>query len=160
MWTVGRIVTVLLFAPIALPVYLHAAASQSSSCDGHLREESPKFRLARQIRNESMQSVILFVSITPRDITQDKLLTLSCSLGKTYARNQSFVLWLFDSYKAAKRFNPQGEGNDSATELAFRSFYSFSREENEQSFSWLPDPGNYASTVKIKLGPPPPLPSP
>jgi hypothetical protein len=159
MSTLGRIVMALLVAPIVLSGTLHAS-DESSPCDRYSREKLPKFHLARQIRNESLHSIVLFISVATRDITQDRLLTLSCSLGKTYAKNETLVVWILDDRKAAKRYNPQGEGNDSATSLAYRASYSFSREKNDQSFGWLPDRGNYSSAVEIKLGPPPPIPHP
>jgi hypothetical protein len=132
MWRVGKIVPILLFAPITLLGCLHAAASESAPCDGYLREKAPKFRLVRQIQNESMRFEVLFISVAPGDITQGKLLTLSCSLARTYAMKQTLVVWMLDNYGAAKRFNPQGEGNNSAIVSALRASYSFSRERNDQ----------------------------
>jgi len=135
------------------------AAAEPTSCNNYLREKAPKFRLARLNQNENMQSATLFISVSPIDITQDKLLILSCSLGRTYAKKQILVVWILDDYKAAKRYNPQGEGNDFATITALRASYGFSREENDQSLTWWPDRRNhYGSTVEVKLGPPPPCP--
>lgn len=156
----GGTIAVLLVAPMVLTGSLHATDLRSNSCDSYLRETPPKFRIAQQDRNESRRAVILQISLAPRDITQDKLLTLNCSLGRTYAKNQALVVWMFDDYRAAKRYNPQGEGNDNKTALAFRAIYGFIREDNDQSLTWWPIRGNDESTVKIKLGSPPPVPSP
>jgi hypothetical protein len=156
----GGTIAVLLVAPMVLTGSLHATDLRSNSCDSYLRETPPKFRIAQQDRNESRRAVILQISLAPRDITQDKLLTLSCSLGRTYAKNQTLNVLILDSYRAAKRFNFQGEGNDNKTALSFRAIYGFSREDDDQSLTWWPIRGNDESTVKIKLGSPPPVPSP
>jgi hypothetical protein len=100
--------------------------------------------------------LVLNVSVAPPDVAEDKLLSLACKLGKDYASQQVLVVWILDNYAAAKRFNPQGEGNDTATSLAFRGSYYFSREKNDQSLGWLPDPHEHSSKIEIKLGPPPP----
>jgi hypothetical protein len=155
----GRMMAFLLVGLITLPACLHATEPGSTSCDTYLREKSPKFRVARKIQSEDKQSVTIFVSVDPTDISRDKLLTVVCGLGRTYARSQTLVVWVLDDYRAATRFNPQGEGNDSATTIAFRASYYFSREKNEQSFGWLPDVHNHSNKVEVDLGPPP-VPSP
>lgn len=162
-----KIMSRLSIAPVAFLIVsivlcgsLHAGEVRSESCSAYSGAKPPKFRLARQVRNEKMRSLVLYISVDPRDITQDKLVNLGCSLGRTYANNQVLIVWILDNYKAAKRFNVQGEGNDSATRLACRASYSFDREENDQSLTWSSDRGNYATTVNVKLGPPPPVASP
>jgi hypothetical protein len=148
----------LLVVPMVYTGSLRANELKLMSCDDYSKQKVPKFRIARRFRNDVMHSVTLFISVAPRDISQDTLLTLGCSLGKTYSRNQTLFIWILDDFGAAKRFNPQGEGNDSATNLAFRASYSFSRERNEQSLSWLPNRGSYGGAVEISLGSPPPIP--
>lgn len=160
MRTVLKRMSVLLLIFVELSRVLHAGERRADSCNNYAREIPPKFRLAREIPNQAKQALILFVSVDPRDIAQDKLLSLTCSLGITYAKNQTLVVWILDNYHAAKYYNPQGEGNDRATNLAFRASYGFSRGDNSQSLRWLPDPHDDASAVDIELGPPPPLPSP
>jgi hypothetical protein len=154
------IMAVLLVAFIVLPGGLHAVDFRSDSCDSYSKEKPPKFRLARQHRNESRQALILHISVAPRDVTQDRLLTLGCSLGRNYANNQALVVLIFDNHRAARRYNPQGEGNDEKMELAYRASYGFDRDDKRQSLDWRPTRDNHESNVEIKLGPPPPVPSP
>lgn len=157
MWTAGRLVPILLVAPIALFGCLRATASEPASCDNYLREKAPKFHLARQ--NQDNEFAILYISVASREITEEKLLTLSCSLGKTYARKQILVVWIFDNLRAAKHYNPQGEGNDAAMISALRASYGFGRKENDHSLTWWPDRRNRDKTVDVKLAPlPMPLP--
>jgi hypothetical protein len=65
------------------------------------------------------------------------------------------VIWIFDNSRAAKRYNPQGEGNDTPTALAMRGSYSFSREENDQALTWWPNPQDRCRYAKVTLGAPP-----
>jgi len=151
---------VLLVAFMVLPGGLRAADLRSDSCDSYSRQTPPKFRIARHDQNESLQIVSLFISVAPRDIAQDKLLSLGCSLGRTYAHNQALVVLIFDNYRAARRYNPQGEGNDEKMELAYRASYGFDRDDKRQSLDWRPVRDNHESRVEINLGSPPPVPSP
>jgi hypothetical protein len=136
-----------------------ATDAKLSSCAVHSTEKPPQFRVAKKNQNDRWQSVELFISVDPRDDTQDRLLTLGCHLGEIHAKAQILIVWILNDYSAAKHFNPQGEGNDSATSAAFSGSYYFDRNKNTQTLTWLSEPGNHASTVKIDLGPPPPVPS-
>jgi hypothetical protein len=137
----------------------HATDAKSGSCAAYSTEKPPQFRVAKKNRNDGWQSVELFISVAPRDDTQDRLLTLGCHIGEIYAKAQILTVWILNDYRAAKHFNPQGEGNDRVTNSAFSGSYYFNRNTNDQSLTWLSEPGSHASTVKIELGPPPPVPS-
>jgi hypothetical protein len=140
--------------------YLCAGQSppRSDSCDRALKKTSPKFRIARRSQNAARHALVLWVSVAPHDVAEDKLLSLGCKLGSDYANEQVLVVWIFDTDAAAKRFNPQGEGNDAATSLALRGSYYFSRENKDQSLGWFPDPRDHSRHIEIKLGPPSPNP--
>ena len=150
----------LLVIPIVLAMSSHATEAESASCESYITKTPPKFRVADHIRNESKHSTILFVSVSPHERTLDKLLTLGCSLGRAYAHDQIFTVFIFDDFRTAKRYNPQGEGNDSKMARSFLASYGFSREDDYQTFTWFREPGNNSSVVEIDLGSPPPSSSP
>jgi len=128
----------------------------SDSCDAHLSDKIPKFRIARDFENAAARGRVIRLSIALKDVTQDELVSLVCKIGRDYANEQVLVIWGLDNHHAAKRFNPQGKGNDMPTDLAMRASYSFSREENDQTLTWWPGPQDRSRFVKIALGAPPP----
>ena len=150
----------LLVIPIVLATSSHATEAKSASCESYRARTPPKFRVADHIRNENKRSTILFISVSPHEQTLDELLTLGCSLGRDYAHNQIFTVFIFDDFRTAKRYNPQGEGNDSKMARSFLASYGFSREDDYQTLTWFREPGNNSSLVEINLGPTPPMPSP
>jgi hypothetical protein len=152
---IGQAVAVLMVGLTSVFGWADAPQVVSDSCDAHLTEAPPKFRVGRHHYNEDRQSMVLNVSIAHKEVTQAKLLSLSCNLGRHYSSLKALVVWILDDYRAAKRFSRQGEGNDAATVLAFRGSYYFSRETNEQSLGWFPDPQDHTHKIEIKLGLPP-----
>jgi hypothetical protein len=114
----------------------------------------PKFRVVRKRRPFSKPGLELFVRISPSEVDRDKLIALSCHLGREYAREEMLNVWILDSERAAKRYNPQGEGNDEATASSFRAFYGFHHESasGSQSLEWKPDPNNRNRLIHIDLG--------
>ena len=147
-----------IFAVALLAVGVRMSAPQASvisdSCDAHSNSRIPRFRIARNFENATARGRIIKLSIAPEEVTQDKLISLVCKLGRDYANEQVLVIWILNNSRAAQRFNPQGEGNDTPADLAMRASYSFSREENDQALTWWPDPRERSRYVKVKLGAP------
>ena len=137
---------------------------ESDTCETYLKQKPPKYRLARQFHTQTNygSALHIFVSIDQKDVTRDKLLALSCKLGIDHANEENFFVFILDTHRAAKRFNPQGEGNDRQTNLADRAFYAFSRERGDaygQSLTWKPDRYDPDRWVNIELGRPPERPA-
>ena len=126
-------------------------------CERYLKHEVPRFRVARKHRTEIKPGLVLFVSIAPSDVERDKLVALACKLGRDYANEEALYVWILDSYKAARRYSPQGEGNDRTTNLSFRASYGFFCDSGkcEHSLDWWPDPLDRSRWVHIDLGEPP-----
>ena len=127
----------------------------SDSCAVHLNSRIPRFRIARNFENAAARGRVIKLSIAPKDVTQDQLISLVCKLARDYANEQVLVVWILDNHQAARRYNPQGEGNDTPTDLAMRASYSFSREGNDQDLTWWPEPQDRSRYVKLALGEPP-----
>ena len=96
------------------------------------------------------------VGISPRDATLEKVAALACLLGKQNAPERVLVVWIFDDFRAAKRFRPQGEGVSESTKHALRASYNFDRDKESQELTWTPDPKNPVNSTKLNLGVPPP----
>jgi len=144
--------------PQAPPQPSKASEPKSDSCDAHLSEKPPKFRVARLFRNDSIGGTSLYISVSPADISQDKLMALGCSLGKAYAKDRGFTAWIFDSYRTARHYDPIGESKYAWTRSALRASYGFDRDKNNQGFGWQPDPKDRSSWIEFDLGPLPPAP--
>lgn len=130
----------------------------ADSCDAHLDDKVPQFRVASKFTNNRAQAVVIRVSIASVDVTQDKLIGLVCKLARDHVNERLLGVWILDDYRAAKRYNPQGEGNDEATDRSMRASYTFARSDNSQSLTWWPDPRYRSKAITVKLGAPPPLP--
>lgn len=133
---------------------------ESDTCEAYLKREAPKYRIARQFHTHTNyeSALFVFVSVNRSDVTRDKLLALSCKLGLDRANERDFFVYILDTPRAAKRFNPQGEGNDRQTNLADRGFYAFVRDSGNaygQSLTWKPDRDDPDRWINIELGPPP-----
>jgi len=133
---------------------------ESDTCETYLKQKPPKYRLARQFYTHTNYGSALhtFVSIDQKDVTRNKLFALSCKLGVDHANEEDFFVYILDTPRAARRFNPQGEGNDRQTNLADRGFYAFVRDRGNaygQSLTWKPDRDDPDRWVNIELGPPP-----
>ncbi len=126
--------------------------TETVSCRAYSSMATPRFRIAKKYRADLKPGLSLFVSISPSDYAHDKLLALVCKLAKVYANEPAFFLRVFDSYSGAKRFNPQGEGNDDNAVKSFLAWYAFNGETEEQSFAWRPDPADMERWVTINLG--------
>lgn len=134
---------------------------EQANCETYSRNKVPKYRVAKTIPL-AVPGLDLYVSVAPPDFERDKLLTLSCTLGKLYADKDMLFVWIFDNRHAARQFDAQGEGNDRRTNLSRRARYSFSRVQNHvlgQSLDLWLDPVDHPRPIHIDLGPPPPRPS-
>lgn len=102
----------------------------------------------------------MFVSVDPKKVSRNNLLALSCKLGADHANEEKFFVFILDTHRAARRFNPQGEGNDRKTNLAYRGSYGFWRDNANagQSLGWKPDRFDPDRWIEIDLGAPPPQP--
>ena len=136
--------------------------SEKDTCEKYPRDAAPKFKVVRRTRKLAASSLVLFVSAAPRDATRDRLVALSCALGRKYSSEERLFAWILATERAAKRFHPQGEGNDRQTNLAYLGLYGFSREPGDaygQSLDWKPNPLQPEHLVHIDLGPPPERPA-
>lgn len=155
-----RIAGVLLFLfalTFAFPV-LGQTAIEQATCEHFSSAMVPTFKIVRSTRKTTRSSLVLFVSVAPADMTRDHIVALSCRLGKRYSSEQNLFVWIFDSRRAAMRFNPQGEGNDRQTNLAYRALYGFSRQPGAkygQTIDWRPNAQEVSRWVHIDLGLPP-----
>lgn len=154
------LIVVLLWTQVCMvaPLLKAQTSSETDTCQKYLPSIIPKFKIVRETRKMTKSSLVLFVSVLPSDATRNRLIAVSCQLGKKYASEQNLFVWILDSERAAKKFNPQGEGNDTETNLAYLGLYGFSREPGKahgQSLEWKPDPLNFKRLVHIDLGPPP-----
>jgi hypothetical protein len=100
--------------------------------------------------------MVMNISISPRDATLDKVAALACLLGKHNAKERVLVVWIFDDFRAAKRFRPDGEGVSENTKHALRASYNLDRDKELQELTWTPDPKNPVNSMKVDLGIPPP----
>jgi hypothetical protein len=130
---------------------------ETERCEVYAKQTVPKFHLAKKYRTHPKPGLVLFVSIAPSDVHQEKLLALVCKLGRDHAVEEALWVFVLDSYRAAKRFNPQGEGNDRQTALSYRAGYWFWREtgKDAHSLDWWPDPYDRSRSIHIDLGNPP-----
>jgi hypothetical protein len=131
--------------------------TEKDTCEHYLQAKAPKFTIVRKQRTNLKEGALfLYISIAPPDATRDNMLAVACSIGKNHADEKALFVYIFDNLHAAKRYNPQGEGNDKATISSYLGMYGFSRED-ANSFQGLdlPDPGNSRRLTHIDLGPPP-----
>lgn len=134
---------------------------EKDSCERLRSQPVPKFRIARKEKLGLKPGLVLYVSISPSDRDRDKLIAVSCQLGRQYATEDRLFVWILDSNRAAKRYNPQGDGNDRATNSSYIGVYSFLRDDaaGNQTLDWRSDPRNRDRLDHIDLGPPPDKPS-
>jgi hypothetical protein len=154
LFTSSLIAASAVFALRTTPAFKAQVLTEKESCESYLSHEIPRFKLIRKSRPYSKPGLQLFVSISPSNVDRDKLIAMSCRLGKQYAHEHALSVWILDSDRAAKRYNPQGEGNDRVTASSFRALYGFDRENGtgSQSLEWRPDPDNKARLIHIDLG--------
>jgi hypothetical protein len=115
-----------------------------------------KYRVAKQYRTDVRSGLVLFVSTDPVNLQPDKVLALVCALARLHAAEEFLSVYVLDDYRAAKKYNPNGEGNDRRTDLAFRGQYGFTRYPANglwQEFDWRADPDG--PFVHVDLGAPP-----
>jgi hypothetical protein len=92
--------------------------------------------------------------ISPSDATKENLLALSYHIGRTHSIEQSLFVWIFDTTRAAKRYNTTAEGNDSGTNASLLGMYGFVRNEPKlHALTWFSNPTNHYDKVEIQLGP-------
>jgi hypothetical protein len=119
------------------PARSAAQSVERDDCNRYLSDKTPDFRIAKRYRTDLKPGIVLQLSLAPSDATRDKLLTLACKLGRKYADNQDVYIWFMDSYRAAKLYNPQGEGNDSEAARSRRGYYALLKDTKEESLAWL-----------------------
>jgi hypothetical protein len=158
---VGRRLLGLALATVlsAIPHALMSAQNvreEKDDCLKYQKTQVPLYRVARESRTDS--ALTLFISIAPAQTDRDSLLALSCQLGRDHVAQDALFVWILDNYRAAKRYNPQGEGNDRSTASSFVGLYGFSRQPGGtygQTLEWQPNRADRGSLVHIDLGPPP-----
>jgi hypothetical protein len=143
--------------PTLTPLARAQTLEVKDSCERFRSQPVPKFRIARKNKLGLKPGLVLYVSISPSDRDRDKLIAVSSQLGRKYATEESLFVWILDSNRAAKRYNPQGEGNDRATNSAYVGLYAFVRDDGagNQSLDWRSDPSNRGRLAHIDLGLPP-----
>jgi hypothetical protein len=125
-------------------------------CLKYQKRQVPRYRVARESRTNTTQT--LFISIAPAQTDRDSLVALSCQLGRDHIAQDALFVWILDNYRAAKRYNPQGEGNDRSTASSFVGLYGLSRQLGRtygQTLEWRPNRAERGRLVHIDLGPPP-----
>lgn len=127
---------------------------EKDTCDSFLKQEVPAFRIAKRYRTDLKLGIVLQISVAPSDIERDKLLALACKLGRKYGDKKSVYVWVCDSFQAAKRYNPQSEGNDSETMHSCRARYGLIVGTREESLDWRPDRNNPGRWIHIDLSRP------
>jgi hypothetical protein len=133
------------------------AITEKDTCQQYLQAKAPKFTIVRKQRTNLKEGALfLYVSIARPDAIRDNMLAVACAIGKNHADEKALFVYIFDNSHAAKRYNPQGEGNDKAAISSYLGMYGFSRED-ANSFQGLdlPGPGNPRRLTHIDLGPPP-----
>jgi hypothetical protein len=132
-------------------------SNESATCDSYLNQGVPKFHVERKFRTDLRPGLVLFVSVAPSDIHRERLLILSCPLGRKHAAESALYVWIFDSRAGGQRYNSGGEGNDEETTRSRRGLYGFSREggKGNQSLDWWPDRSAQDRLVHVDLGEPP-----
>lgn len=131
---------------------------ERADCSAYVGRKIPTFRVAKKSRTDKGRALVLSISLAPSDVDREKLIALACKLGRDHAAEEGLFVWILDSYRAAKRYSPQGEGNDRQTELAYRGSCGFTRDPQAgygQTLAWWPDPYDRNRFVHIDLGPPP-----
>jgi hypothetical protein len=148
-------------AALALSIGTSVAAPQTiterDSCERHSSQPVPKFEVVRKRRMGLGPGLEIYVSSPQVEGSRDKLVELCCQLARNYAKEDALFAWILTNRRAAKRYNPQGEGNDQATASSFVAPCGFSREsgKGDNSVEWKPDPTHPEQLVHIDLGLPP-----
>lgn len=139
---------------LMLPSQSSQEIRSKETCQSDQKHAAPRYRVAKKYRTDLKPGLVMFVSVAPSEIDRDKLIALACELGRKYLNEDRLSVWILDSYRAARRFHPQGEGNDRQTNLSRRALFGFSREngDGEQSLEWWPDPIDRNRRVHIDLG--------
>jgi hypothetical protein len=113
---------------------LHAA-SLSEDCASFAGKPVPKFSIEKTMRGDRGPALIVYINISKKDIEREKIVTLACALGQEHSTEQAFVAWIFDNAKAAKSYNPQGEGNSKETVRSLVASYGFSKDTGQHFHS-------------------------
>ena len=132
--------------------------TETDKCEKYRSQSVPRFKVVRKTRIGSGSALLLFVTIAPVGVDRNRLIALSCQLGIDHSVENELFVWILDNERAAKHYNPQGEGNDRATASAVVGLYGFSRRQGGpaygQSLEWRPNRAN-RQVIHIDLGPPP-----
>jgi hypothetical protein len=111
------------------------AANLSEDCSNFAGKPVPKFRIEKTMRGDREPALIVYISISKKDIEREQIVTLACALGRAHSTEQTFVAWIFDDARAAKSYNPQGEGNSKETVRSLVASYGFSKGVGEHFHS-------------------------
>ena len=68
----------------------------------------PRFRIARNFENATARGRIIKLSIAPEEVTQDKLISLVCKLGRDYANEQVLVIWILNNNRGGPAIQSAG----------------------------------------------------
>ena len=137
-------------------------AEERADCDAYSGKQVPAFRVGKEFRTDKGGFLVLSISVRPSDVDREKLIALACKIGRDHAEEDGVIVWILDSYKAAKRYSPLAGENERQTNLAYVGSCGFSRDPRarpEQSLDWWPDTNDRTRSVHIDLGPPPPRPA-
>ncbi len=145
-----------LVVQIAGSSYAHSESqereTQKESCANFASIPIPRYRLGRQWRTDVKPMPVLFISVKPRDVSRDSVISLGCRIGEEYSSEQSLDLYILDDQHSAKIYSPAHEGNTGKTERSLRAIYEFSREKDYQWIDWRPDPNQASKWIHIDLG--------
>lgn len=157
----------ILLLPLLLSCTFAAAATarqttvvihEQAKCEEYASHPVPKYRIARLDRADKGPMLTLYISISPADFDRDKLLSLSCRLGRDYSNEEILGVWIFNSYEAAKWYTPIGDvrGKPKKTGPVLAEC-GFSRDKRSpfHSLDWWPTPLDRNHSIHIDLGDPP-----
>ena len=140
---------------LAIPAL--CSAQITTHCEEHRGETVPKFKIERQFRGDRGPLLELFVSVSRKDISREAILALSCHIGQLHSSEPVLVVWIFDNRKAARAYNPQGEGNSRQIVSSLLGSYGFNKDATHRfhSLEWYKVPGDPRSIEHIDFGMPP-----
>lgn len=132
-----------------------AAQPQATNdgCMPYYDRPVPKFHVGRQYRiTAGTGGLVIDISMAPADFDKDKVLAVVCRIARVHPNEAGLFVHVFDSERAAKRYNPTG-GNDKQTTFSYRAVYDYADTRHlEQAFSWRPDPQDLTRWVPVDLG--------
>jgi hypothetical protein len=131
--------------------------TEHDSCITHENIPIPRYHIERTVKIDNGRGLLVFVSVQPSTIDRREFIAVGCALGKRFATLDSLAAYIFTDRRAAKEYNPQGEGNSRAIIAAFRAVYRLARstDVSGQALDLRTNPDSPYPNIEILLGAPP-----